>query len=263
MRINTARLLQNDRSLMLACDQGLEHGPHDFNLKNIDPKYIMDIALEGRFNAVIVQSGIAEKYYHEAYKQVPLVVKLNGKSSIPHIAPISRQICSVDRAVKLGADAVGYTVFDGSRREPEIFSEFGKVVETAHDYGLPVIAWMYPRGEAVKDDTNTDLVAYSARIGLELGADFVNLKYNNDPEAYKWVVANAGRARVLTVGGSKLGPKEFLQRSHDILQTGITGFAVGRNIWQDPRPFSLAQAMREMVFKNKKVEDVLHYVQEK
>lgn len=262
MRINTAKLLQNDRSLMLAYDQGLEHGPSDFNLKNTDPKYIMDIALEGRFSAVIVQSGIAEKYYHEGYQQVPLVVKLNGKSRIPHIAPISRQICSVDRAVKLGADAVGYTVFDGSKREPEIFSEFGKIVEQAHDYGLPVIAWMYPRGEAVKDDTNTDIVAYSARIGLELGADFVKLKYNHDPEAYKWVVANAGRTRVLTAGGSKLNPKDFLKQAHDILQTGVTGFAIGRNIWQDPRPFSLAQAMRELVFKNKKVEDVLHYLKE-
>jgi len=262
MKINTSKLLKNDRSMMLACDQGLEHGPGDFNLTNIDPKYIMDLALEGRFNAVIVQSGLAEKYYTGEYKQVPLVVKLNGKSRIPHIEPISKQICSVDRAIKLGADAVGYTVFDGSKREPEIFSEFGKIVEQAHDYGLPVIAWMYPRGEAVENDISTDILAYSARIGLELGADFVKLKYNNDAEAYKWVIANAGRTRVLTAGGSKLTPKEFLQRSYDILKTGATGFAIGRNMWQDPRPFSLAAAMREIVFKNKKPEDVMHYIKE-
>lgn len=263
MKINVKKLLKNDRSLMLACDQGLEHGPIDFNLKTIDPKYLMDIALEGRFNAVILQSGLAEKYYHESYTDVPLVIKLNGKTSMPHIAPISKQICSVDRAIKLGADAVGYTIYDGSAREPEIFAEFGNVVEKAHDYGIPVIAWMYPRGKAVKEETTTDILAYSARIGLELGADFVNLKYHNDPEAYKWVVANAGRTRVLTAGGNKLEPKEFLQRSHEILQTGVTGFAVGRNIWQDKRPFSLAHAMREMIFKNKNVEDVLHYLDKK
>jgi class I fructose-bisphosphate aldolase len=258
MKINTSKLLKNGKSLMLAYDQGLEHGPTDFNLKNVDPKYIMDIALEGRFNAIIVQSGIAEKYYHEAYQQVPLVVKLNGKTSIPHITPISKQVCSVDRAMKLGADAVGYTIYDGSEREPEIFSEFGKVVEQAHDYGVPVIAWMYPRGQFVKNDVTTDILSYSSRIGLELGADFVKLKYNDDPEAYKWVVASAGRTRVLAAGGSKLSSKQFLKRSHEILQTGVSGFAIGRNIWQDPRPFSLAQALREIVFKNKKVEDVLH-----
>ena len=262
MKINNAKLLKDNRSLMLACDQGLEHGPKDFNLTNIDPQYIMDIALEGRYNAVILQSGVAEKYYHEAYKDIPLVVKLNGKSSIPHIAPISKQICSVDRAIKLGADAVGYTVYDGSEREPEIFSDFGKVVEQAHDYGIPVIAWMYPRGKAVTNDESTDILAYSARIGLELGADFVKLKYNGDQEAYKWVVKSAGRTRVLAAGGDKLSPADFLQKTADILKTGATGVAVGRNIWQSNKPFGLTHALREIMFKHKKVEDVLHFIDE-
>lgn len=262
MKINTQALLKNDKSMMLACDQGLEHGPKDFNLKNIDPNYILDIALESNYNSVILQSGVAEKYYHEAYRDVPLVVKLNGKTSIPHIAPISKQVCSVDRAIRLGASAVGYTIYDGSEKEPEIFSEFGKIVEQAHDYGVPVIAWMYPRGEAVQDDVTTDILAYSARIGLELGADFVKLKYHGDPEAYKWVVKNAGRTRVLAAGGDKESPKEFLNKTQEILSTGATGIAVGRNIWQDLKPHALSQALREVVFNNKRAEDVLHYLNE-
>lgn len=262
MRVKTSHLTRNDRSLMLAYDQGLEHGPTDFNLKNVDPRYIMDIALEGRFNAVILQNGLAEKYYHEAYRDVPLVVKLNGKSSIPKIAPISKQLCSVDRAIKLGADAVGYTVFDGSVHEPEIFSEFGKVVETAHDYGVPVIAWMYPRGKAVKDDLTNEVTAYSARIGLELGADFIKLKYNHDPEGFKWVVRNAGRAKVLAAGGSKLTSQAFLQQTKEVLAAGATGMAIGRNIWQSTKPFSLTHALREIMFKNKSVSDVIQYLKE-
>lgn len=260
MNIKVSHLLKNERTLMLAYDQGLEHGPGDFNLKNIDPTYLLDIALEGRYNAVILQNGLAEKYYHEAYRDVPLVLKLNGKTSIPHIAPISRQVCSVDRAIKLGADAVGYTIYDGSSKEPEIFHEFGKIVEQAHDYGIPVIAWMYPRGKAVKDELSTDLIAYSARVGLELGADFVKLKFNNDIEGFKWVVKNAGRTRVLVAGGSKKTPQGFLEEAHAILQTGVAGMAVGRNIWQDPRPFSLTHALRELMFHHKKVEDVLHHI---
>lgn len=263
MKINNSKLLKDNRSLMLACDQGLEHGPTDFNLQNIDPQYILDIALEGRYNAVILQSGVAEKYYHEAYKDIPLVVKLNGKTSIPDIPPISKQICSVDRAIKIGADAVGYTVYNGSSREPEIFEEFGRVVEQAHDYGIPVIAWMYPRGEAVVNDETTDILAYSARIGLELGADFVKLKYNGDVDAYKWVVKCAGRTRVLAAGGSKETPEAFLQKTSDILKTGATGVAVGRNIWQSAKPFGLTHALRELMFKHKKVEDVLHFLDEK
>jgi len=261
MKIKTSHLLKNDKALMLAYDQGLEHGPKDFNMKNVDPKHILDIALEGKFTSVILQSGLAEKYYHEAYRDVPLVVKLNGKTSIPHIAPISKQICSVDRAIKLGASAIGYTIYDGSKKEPEIFHEFGKIIEEAHDYGLPVIAWMYPRGEDVKDDITNEILAYSARIGLELGADFVKLKFNNDVEGYKWVVKNAGRTRVLCAGGMKRTSLDFLKEAETIMQTGATGMAIGRNIWQDERPFSLAHALQDIIFKNKKAEEVLHYIQ--
>lgn len=245
---------------MLAYDQGLEHGPSDFNMKNVDPSYILDIALEGQYNAVILQSGIAEKYYHESYKDIPLIVKVNGKTSLPHITPISRQICSVDRAIKLGADGVCYTVYDGSEREPEIFAEFGKVVEDAHDYGVPVIAWMYPRGEAIRSDMSTEILAYSARIGLELGADFIKVKYNHDTDGFKWVVKNAGRARVLTAGGEKVAPSSFIQASEEIMSTGATGMAVGRNIWQSPKPFAISHALREIIFRNKKTKDVLKFL---
>ena len=260
MKINIHKLLTNDRSLILACDQGLEHGPKDFNEKNVDPNYILDIALEGGFNGVILQSGVAEKYYHEHYKDVPLIVKLNGKTNLPHIEPISRQICSVDRAIKLGASAVGYTLYPGSEHESEQFAEFGKIVERSHDAGVPVIAWMYPRGKAIDNDVTTEVLAHSARIGLELGADMVKLKYNHDPEGYKWVVKNAGRTRVLSAGGAFEGTEKFLHKTKEILKTGATGIAVGRNIWQHEKPFSLAHALKEIMFKNKNVDDVLHYL---
>ncbi len=253
-----SRLLRNGKAMFLACDQGLEHGPSDFNEKSIDPQHILDIALEGGFTAVILQPGVAEKYYHGAYKEVPLIVKLNGKTRLPKIDPISRQTCSVERAVKMGASAVGYTIFDGSRAEPEIFQEFGRIVEEAHDHGLPVIAWVYPRGQDVKDDLANDIIAYSARIGLELGADMVKLKYNGDLENFKWVLKCAGRTKVVISGGSKKPREEFLKEVYDVVHAGGDGLAVGRNVWQDERPFSLSKALGEIVYRGKRPEDVLH-----
>ncbi|RJQ18250.1 fructose-bisphosphate aldolase [Candidatus Woesearchaeota archaeon] len=254
--INLNKIRQNGKFLFLAYDQGLEHGPRDFNLKNYDPNYILDIALESRYTGVILGHGLAEKYYQDFYKDIPLIIKLNGKTSLPKIQPISRQLCSVERAIKLGASAVGYTVYDGSPKEPEIFSEFGKIVETAHDYGLPVIAWMYPRGDDIKDDMATDLLAYSARIGLELGADVIKIKYNRDMEGFKWVVKNAGRAKIVLSGGDKLSGKEFLKVVQEVLDCGGSGVAVGRNIWQSDKPFALSRALRRVVVEGKKPEEV-------
>jgi class I fructose-bisphosphate aldolase len=255
--VSYSRMLIKGKGLFLACDQGLEHGPTDFNLMNVDPGYILEIAKNGKYNAVIFQKGIAEKYYGPYRHDVPLILKLNGKTQIPKIAPFSSQVCSVDYAVKLGAAAVGYTIYDGSPLEPQIFAEFGKIEEQAHNYGLPVIAWMYPRGPFVPNDETTDILAYSARVGLELGADIVKIKYNGDFEGFKWVVKCAGKTKVFVAGGLKSDPVDFLKRTKEAMDAGASGLAIGRNIWQSKEPMKITAAIKKLVFGNKSVEEAL------
>src|SRR2546427_2668434 len=102
------QFLKNGKSMLLAYDQGLEHGPStDFDDRNIDPSFIMEIAAKAGFNGVVFQKGVAEKYYDEKDKG-PLIVKLNGKSGLVKGEPISRQTCSVEHAELLGAKGVGY-----------------------------------------------------------------------------------------------------------------------------------------------------------
>jgi len=80
--------LRDGKSMLLAYDQGLEHGPStDFNDKNIDPSFVMDLAVNGGFNGVIFQKGVAERFYNG---RVPLIVKVNGKSALVKGDPISR-----------------------------------------------------------------------------------------------------------------------------------------------------------------------------
>ncbi len=86
---------------------------------------------------------------------MPLIVKVNGKDNIAkaqaEVEPYSPVVCSVDYAVKLGADAVGYTLYVGSPLEAKAMEDFRQVQERARDYGLPVVGWMYPRGEYVHE----------------------------------------------------------------------------------------------------------------
>lgn len=246
VRININKIMRNDKSLLLAYDQGLEHGPKDFDLRNVDPRYIFDIALEGLYDGIIVQHGIAEKYHVKYFKDVPLIVKLNGKTTMSGLPTLSRQLCSVDRALKLGASAVGYTIYPGNPNEPEMMAEFSKIVEQAHDYGIPAIAWMYPRGPGI-DERNNDVLAYAARVGLELGADMLKIKYNDNPEGFKWVVKCAGKAKVMVAGGDRIDEQHFLQKSEEIMKTGVAGMAVGRNVWQHQHPLALSKALRKIV----------------
>jgi class I fructose-bisphosphate aldolase len=251
--------LKDGKGMLLAYDQGFEHGPStDFDDRNIDPNFILDIASKGQFTGVVLQKGVAEKYYNG---KVPLIVKLNGKSSLPKGEPISTQVCSVEEAIRLGAKGVGYTIYLGSAHENIMLQEFGEIHEQAHDAGIPAIAWIYPRGEAVKNDTSREIVAYAARVGLEVGADAVKIKYTGEPESFKWAVKAAGLVKVFMSGGPKAPTDEtFLAQVKGAMDAGATGLAVGRNVWQHQDPLKMADALREIIFNGKPVDRALSMV---
>jgi class I fructose-bisphosphate aldolase len=250
MKINLNKIMTKGKAIFLAYDQGMEHGPTDFNDKNIDPNYIIDIAKKGGFNAVIFQKGIAEKYYKEIKEsKVPLIIKLNGKTSFLKLEPYSPPLCSVKEAIDLGASAIGYTLYIGSKHEARMFKEFEKIQEQAHEYSLPVIVWMYPRGKAVKDEFDKNTLAYAARLGLELGADIVKMKYNGKTEDLKWIVKSAGKVKVVIAGGTKTGEKALLKQVKEIISAGASGLAIGRNIWQSEDPIGITEKLKKIVFK--------------
>jgi fructose-bisphosphate aldolase, class I len=249
--------LQDGKSMLLAYDQGFEHGPSvDFNSKNVEPSYVMDIAVKGGFCGIVFQKGIAEKYYDG---KVPLIVKVNAKTSLPKGEPNSKQNCSVKYAVtSLGARAVGYTIYLGSQFEGDMFKEFGAIQEQAHEMGVAAIAWVYPRGQSISNDASKEIVAYAARVGMELGADAVKIKYTGDSDSFSWAVRSAGRAHVFMSGGPKAPTdQDFLNQVRGVIQAGATGLAVGRNVWQHDDPVQMANYLRQIIFEKKTVESVV------
>jgi len=243
-------ILRNGRGMLLAYDHGFEHGPTDFNEQSADPAWIMQIADSGYFTGVVCQKGIAAKYYNPKVNKVPLIVKLNGKTAFHKgEEPVSLQNCSVDEAIELGAKAVGYTIYVGSEEEQEMIREFSIIEKEAHQKGVPLIGWMYPRGSHIKSDTDKDTLAYAARLGLELNADAIKIKYTGDSQSYKWVVKNAGRVKVFVVGGPKAEKiEDLLSSTKDILSAGAVGWAIGRNIWQSENPLEVAKRIAEILY---------------
>ena len=250
--------------LVLPIDQGLEHGPVDFfeNPDALDPDYQYRLARDGRFSAIALHIGLAEKYFHAYAGEVPLILKLNGKTAIPPDgAAFSALTGSVEDAVRLGADAVGYTVYVGSAAQDRDFEQFRTVRADAERLGMPVIVWAYPRGESVgKKGGKESLYAidYAARVALELGADVVKVNYpvrsSKDAESpapysalalsgeasFRKVVESAGRCLVLVSGGEKVGDAELLEKVRQSMDAGATGIIFGRNLWQRPRDDALA-----------------------
>ncbi len=250
MKIKLNKILKNGKALYLAYDQGLEHGPEmELNEKNVNPLYILDIAKKGKYQGVIFGKGIAEKYNKEIKKsKVPFILKLNGKTKIYNGEAYSPPLGNVKEAIKLGAKAVGYTIYIGSKYEGKMFSEFEKIERDAHSRGIPVVAWIYPRGKSVKNDVSREMMAYSARTGLELGADIVKMKWNQNPRDLKWAVKSAGRTKIVISGGKKKSEKDFLNEVRKIISSGAIGIAVGRNVWQHKNPLEITKKIRKIVF---------------
>ena len=250
MRLKINKILRKGRAMFLAYDHGLEHGPSDFNDKDVDPGYIIDIAKKGKYTALIFQKGIAEKYNNQIKKSgIPLIIKLNGKTNLFQGEPISRQLCSVEEALRLGAVAVGYTIYIGSKYESVMMKEFDIIEEEAHKKGIPVIAWIYPRGKSIKTKSESELMAYAARTGLEIGADIVKMKYDGSSKDLSWSVKVAGKTKIVIAGGVKEGEKDFLKEVKDIMNAGSVGLAIGRNIWQSDHPLELSNKIRDIIFR--------------
>ncbi|HZW85156.1 MAG TPA: aldolase, partial [Nitrososphaerales archaeon] len=105
------------------------------------------------------------------------------------------------------------------------------------------------RGAAVQIDTSKEIVAYAARVGLELGADAVKIKYTGDSASFSWAVAAAAGVHVFMSGGPKAPTDEdFLRQVRGVMEAGGTGVAVGRNVWQNQDPLAMAEKLRSAVF---------------
>ncbi|MCL5263992.1 MAG: fructose-bisphosphate aldolase [Chloroflexi bacterium] len=260
----------NGTLLFLPVDQGLEHGPRDFfaNPDSIDPEFQLRIAKEGRYSGVVFHVGIAQKYLKEFAGQVPLVLKLNGKTDIPSDRhAFSGQTASVEEAVRLGADAVGYTLYIGSPAQDRDFIQFFHIREEAERFGVPIIVWAYPRGEAIEAKGGRDslyAIDYAARVACELGADVVKLnlpkldeersdqarepysrlRYSEE-EAVRKVVRSAGKTLVLFSGGEKVSDEQLLAKAKIVMDAGATGLIFGRNMWQ--RPYTEALRMTDTI----------------
>jgi class I fructose-bisphosphate aldolase len=256
--------------LLLPIDQGIEHGPRDFfpNPASKDPSYQFRLAAEAGYSAIACQIGLATKYYPDYAGQVPLLLKVNGKTDIPSSDDaLSTCNASVEDAVRLGADAVGYTLYVGSPRQDTDLEQLRAVRQDCDRFGMPLVVWAYPRGSAMdaKGGQSTYYaIDYAARMAMEMGADVVKLNmpkidpekdklapapYNemevSQEEAIRSVVESAGRSLVVLSGGSKVDDDKLLEQTRFIMQAGGSGVIYGRNVWQ--REWSEAVEMVDQI----------------
>src|SRR5450756_2225647 len=121
-------------------DHGVTVGPIQgiTNMQQITNKL-----LKGKVDAILVHKGIAK---HIDVGNAGLIVQLSAMSNLSPNINGKVQVCTVQEAIRIGADAVSVHVNIGAQDEDKMLKNLGKVANQCDVYGMPLLAMMYTRG---------------------------------------------------------------------------------------------------------------------
>lgn len=244
--VRLERILDREtrRTIIVPMDHGVSQGP----IKGLlDMGEAVNRVAEGGANAVLGHRGLP-LFGHRGYgRDVGLVIHLSASTSLAPDPDHKRLVCTVEEALRLGADAVSVHINIGANYEYGMLEQLGAVTRKCREWGVPLLAMMYPRGEKIEDQHHVDVVKHAARVGAELGADIVKTNYTGDRESFREVVEGCP-VPVVIAGGPKMDTdRELLEMVRGAIEAGGAGTSIGRNIFQHRNPTKLVRAISRIV----------------
>lgn len=239
------------RLMLFACDQKIEHLNDDFYGEGIaaadsEPEHLFRIGDQGVTGVLAGQRGLIAQYAAD-YPEINYLVKMNSKTHLISTSqddPYSPQLYDIGNILDMRENGVnvvgiGYTIYIGSEYESQMMMEAGQLTADAHQAGLLVVLWLYPRGKAVANEKDSHLIAGAAGLAVSLGADFVKVNppkgddSGSSAEKLKEASMAAGRCGLVCAGGSTVDAQTFLTQLWEQIHVGgAIGNATGRNIHQ-------------------------------
>ncbi len=255
-KIRMERIINRNtgRSVIVPMDHGISVGPIE---GVVDMKTAVHKVTEGGANAVVEHKGLVEQGHRGSGNDIGLIIHLSASTNLAVYPHAKTLVCSVEEAVKLGADAVSIHVNLGNGGEGKMLEDFGKVSYEARTWGMPLLAMMYPRGEKITDEYDVKFVKHAARVGNEMGADIVKVSYTGSPESFREVVSGCS-VPVVIAGGEKMdSDRDILEMVRGSIDAGGAGVSIGRNVFQHRDPSKMVKAISIIVHENGNVDDAL------
>ena len=268
--MNTGRLAGTGKFVILPVDQGFEHGPDRSFASNplaYNPLYHFQLALDAGLNAYAAPLGFLEAGAREYAGALPLILKVNDHDLLhgDDKDPDQAITGSVHDALRIGAAAVGFTIYPGSEHSQKMYGQIRDIAEHAKRHGLAVVIWSYPRGSALskEGETAVDVCCYAAQIAAQLGANIIKVKipsahleqeaarkvYEKEQipiatiaERIKHVVQCAfdGRRILIFSGGAAETDEKLLEQVRGVQAGGGFGSIIGRNSFTRKKEEALA-----------------------
>jgi len=260
---------------ILPVDQGIEHSAAASFAKNpayMDPKNIIELAIDGGCNAVATTYGVLGMLSRRYAHRIPFIVKINHNELMTYPNKFDQiMFGSVREAWNLGAVGVGATIYFGSDNSTRQIQEVSQAFQEAHELGMFTVLWCYIRNSAFKQGgvdyhVSADLTGQANHIGATIEADIVKQKQPENNGGYKalenygktdklvyeelttdhpidltrWQLANCymGRVPLINSGGESKGEGDLGQAVRTAVinkRAGGAGLIVGRKAFQRSR----------------------------
>ena len=245
------RIGTGGKYVIVPMDHGITIGAVK-GLKDIDAT--IDAVTRGGADAVLTQKGIAPRV-HPNKNGAGYIVHVNASTTIGPDENDKRVTCTVEEAVRAGADAVSFHINVGSNYEPKQIEDLAALTDDASRLGIPVLAMAYARGPGV-DGSDPEALGHAVRLAEELGADLVKTGYSGDADSFEHVVEST-RLPVVIAGGSKGTDRETVEAVRGVMDAGGAGVSMGRSIFQHDDPEAIARAVSGVVHEDLPAEEAL------
>ncbi len=260
MKRRMNNIIQEDGKAFLVA---MDHGTGVYVLPELNhPDEVIRECIEGGADGFLMSAGTASRF-GDAVGNKALLVRADGGTSDLNVngAPFDLLV-GVEDAVRLGADGIVCMDFPGATEEQAYSKILAKLVSDGNKWNLPVGVETLPRGfEFGKfDDLRTPHnLKLAARIGCEMGADFIKTPYTGDKESFRELVEGCYRP-VMILGGNKRDELGLFQEIRDAMDCGAVGVIMGRNIYRSGSPVKMCKAIRALVHNGISVEEAVSLI---
>ncbi|MEO3746338.1 2-amino-3,7-dideoxy-D-threo-hept-6-ulosonate synthase [Plantactinospora sp. B5E13] len=245
-RVRLDRLYRHDsrRLLVVPLDHSVTDGPVTGGA-GVD-RLIGQLAGNG-VDAVVLHKGSLRYVDHRWFSELSLILHLSASTVRAEDPDAKYLVATVEEALRLGADAVSVHVNLGSREEARQIADLAMVSEACDRWNLPLLAMMYPRGPQVHNPRDPELVAHAVTVAADLGVDIVKTLYVGSVDEMADITRNAPVPVVVAGGPRRTDRTEVLAYVAEAMRAGVTGVAMGRNVFQADAPARLTREMSALI----------------
>jgi fructose-bisphosphate aldolase/2-amino-3,7-dideoxy-D-threo-hept-6-ulosonate synthase len=203
--------------------------------------------------------GLALHGHRKGGPDIGLILHLSASTDLGPDPNDKVMVNTVQNALKMGADGVSMHVNVGAESEARMLSDLGRTAIECIEWGMPLLAMMYPRGRKINDENMINSVKIAARVASELGADIVKTVYTGDPDSFR-EVTDGCHVPVVIAGGSKTNDIETLKLIEGAMEGGAAGVSIGRNAFQHAHPDRFVRAAAMIVHENRSAEEAIEVI---